>query len=150
MKILCMEPRGTLDHLAFSPQMERYSLFSPFHDTKAVFSWFRVCAGKQDRPHQGKGGAVCSFPVSLGCTILSPCACVAADSTPSCSGLDFSVTKCFHTLLKEKHPNPVKGQGTPSFQCTVTPPILGIYFQILLHGQCKKKDTCLWKVTHST
>lgn len=108
-------------------------------------------------PHQGKGRAVCCFPVSLGCWtenqhhLAPPVPVLAADSTPRCSGLDFSVTKCFHTLLKEEHHNPVKGQGTPRFQCTVIPSILGIYFQIFLHGQCKKKkDTHLWKVTHNT
>lgn len=68
---------------------------------------------------------------------------LAADSPPRCSGLDFSVTKCFLAPITEEHRNPVKGQYAPSFQCIFMPSILGIYFQIFLYGHCKRRYTSL-------
>lgn len=129
-----------------------YSHFSLlFSDTKAVFSQFSVCARKQDGPTPRQGQN--SLLVSSGIRMLDQdglqkihqhhlvpsVPALAADSPPRGSGLDFSVTKCFHTFVKEEHHNPVKGQCTPSFQCIFMPSILGIYFQIFLYGQCKKK-----------
>lgn len=122
-----------------------------FNCTKALFSQFSVRAGKQDRPTPRQGQSSLLFPSGIRTLgwdglqklhqhpLVPSVPASAADSPPRCSGLDFSVTKCFHTLLKEEHHNPVKGQCTPSFQCIFIPSILGIYFQIFLYGQCKKK-----------
>lgn len=125
------------------------------NDTKAIFSRFCVHARKQGRPTPRQGQSSLLF--SSGIRMLDrdvlqklhqhrlvPSVPVsAADSPPRCSSLDFSVTKCFHTLVKEEHYNPVKGQFTPSFQCIFIPSILGIYFQIFLYGQCKKSYVSL-------
>lgn len=159
--LLETEPRGTLDPLFLWPfffslsRLNSINFSLLFNNTKAIFSQFSVCARKQDRPTRRQGQSSLLF--SSGIRMLDrdglqklhqhQLVSSAADSPPRCSGLDFSVTKCFHTLLKEEHPNPVKGQCTPSFQCIFIPSILGSYFQIFMVSA--EKDTHLWKIRTS-
>lgn len=71
------------------------------------------------------------------------CACVGCWRPSSMPQFNVSVTKCFLTLVKQEHHNPVKGQCTPRFQYIFIPSILGSYFQILLYGHCKKRYASL-------